>query len=379
MSESAPHASPATGSSTPETDAPEPDVLWSVLVEESTKFRGSHVTTRWNEIAQKLKDAYAIILTQLTKAARERDEANEKMGRLTGWIDSNLIFDKPEEREELLQAGWEWIDQMREFANEEAKQAETQRDEARREREELVLKWESDTPGKPGRMLRALADYVSRVTNTQGSSRPPAMELQQFVERFTAERDEATALLAATRIERDEHQNAHAIVRENRDAIRAILAEVQKERDEAIALQKHIRSNLKTRERHAVEAGKDRDAAQARAQLETALREQGGVGLIAQERLRQIEKEGWSKDHDAHHDMGELAKAAACYACPNAIREFASQRGHVQYDSVDRPDTLTWPFEQEELKLGSEIRNLVKAGALIAAEIDRLNPNQPKK
>ena len=39
-----------------------------------------------------------------------------------------------------------------------------------------------------------------------------------------------------------------------------------------------------------------------------------GVELIAQERERQIEKEGWTAEHDADHTEGQLAKAAACYA-----------------------------------------------------------------
>ena len=35
---------------------------------------------------------------------------------------------------------------------------------------------------------------------------------------------------------------------------------------------------------------------------------------IIDERIRQIEAEGWTPDHDDEHDKGELAAAAACYA-----------------------------------------------------------------
>lgn len=45
----------------------------------------------------------------------------------------------------------------------------------------LVHKWESKEPGTPGRILTALADYVSEVTNTRVSSRPPQIELEEFI------------------------------------------------------------------------------------------------------------------------------------------------------------------------------------------------------
>lgn len=87
-----------------------------------------------------------------------------------------------------------------------------------------------------------------------------------------------------------------------------------------------------------------------------------GIELIAEERKRQIEKEGWSLNHDIEHKDGELAIAAACYAYPN-------------YDKNENIQSqLKWPFENESWKPSSEnrIRELQKAGALIAAEIDRL-------
>lgn len=37
-----------------------------------------------------------------------------------------------------------------------------------------------------------------------------------------------------------------------------------------------------------------------------------GIDLIAAERQRQIEEEGWTPDHDDQHTNGELALAAAC-------------------------------------------------------------------
>lgn len=38
-----------------------------------------------------------------------------------------------------------------------------------------------------------------------------------------------------------------------------------------------------------------------------------GVELISVERQRQIEVEGWTQEHDAHHDNQELAHAAVVY------------------------------------------------------------------
>lgn len=47
-----------------------------------------------------------------------------------------------------------------------------------------------------------------------------------------------------------------------------------------------------------------------------------GVELIAEERKRQIEAEGWTPQHDAQHKADELAIAAACYALPQHKRKY---------------------------------------------------------
>ena len=91
-----------------------------------------------------------------------------------------------------------------------------------------------------------------------------------------------------------------------------------------------------------------------------------GAELIAQERQRQVDVEGWTEQHDAEHTAGELAGAARAYA------RFAQMQVCKQKISVNPP--LSWPdWDEEWWKPSPEpIRNLVKAGALIAAEIDRL-------
>ena len=78
-----------------------------------------------------------------------------------------------------------------------------------------------------------------------------------------------------------------------------------------------------------------------------------GTTAITAERQRQVAVEGWTPEHDAHHSKGELARAAACYALGA------------------RPPGL-WPWEDKWWKPSDTKRNLEKAGALIAAEIDRL-------
>ena len=91
-----------------------------------------------------------------------------------------------------------------------------------------------------------------------------------------------------------------------------------------------------------------------------------GIELIAEERQRQIEKEGWTPEHDDQHNTGDLAHAAAAYASAELYRRTASEG----YDNTPH----IWPFERKWWKPTPDdrIRELQKAGALIAAEIDRL-------
>lgn len=94
-----------------------------------------------------------------------------------------------------------------------------------------------------------------------------------------------------------------------------------------------------------------------------------GIELIAAERARQVEKEGWTPEHDDQHDNEELALAACYYALP-APMPITYGRGEY----IIGPDSL-FPSEWSETLMkrsADRIRNLVKAGALIAAEIDRL-------
>lgn len=97
-----------------------------------------------------------------------------------------------------------------------------------------------------------------------------------------------------------------------------------------------------------------------------------GVELIAAERERQVSVEGWTPEHDDDHDMGEMAAAAMCYA------ELCVDDEIVEVDSTDLFFSW-WPWDMEWWKPSDvPIRNLVKAGALLAAEIDRLQRAKEK-
>lgn len=90
-----------------------------------------------------------------------------------------------------------------------------------------------------------------------------------------------------------------------------------------------------------------------------------GVELVAAERQRQIDQEGYRELHDDSHDLGQMANAAACYAMDPEDREFMEPNFGVPG---------FWPWHSEDWKPTphDRVRELVKAGALIAAEIDRL-------
>ena len=82
---------------------------------------------------------------------------------------------------------------------------------------------------------------------------------------------------------------------------------------------------------------------------------------IAAERRRQIEMEGFDLAHDDAQHPGELALAGACYATTPAVRRFGN--------SPDCP--ANWPWFPEWWKPQDDRRDLVRAGALIVAELDR--------
>ncbi|WP_438852640.1 hypothetical protein [Brevundimonas nasdae] len=99
-----------------------------------------------------------------------------------------------------------------------------------------------------------------------------------------------------------------------------------------------------------------------------AMNAQGGAVVdIVAERQRQIHREGYLPDHDDRYVGGTMAHAAAAYALSGGgTDDFRRRFGHC---SPPAP----WPWEEGWWKPRDRRRDLVRAGALIVAEIERLD------
>lgn len=89
---------------------------------------------------------------------------------------------------------------------------------------------------------------------------------------------------------------------------------------------------------------------------------QTGLELIVEERNRQRLQEGYTLEHDLNHTVADLTSAALAYVF-NAEGE--SMARHI------------WPWDKSSFKPTTPVRDLVKAGALIAAAIDRALAEEP--
>lgn len=81
---------------------------------------------------------------------------------------------------------------------------------------------------------------------------------------------------------------------------------------------------------------------------------------VLAERRRQVTAEGWTLEHDDWYGCGELASAAAAYALSGA----GWDKGSV----IDY-----WPWELTAFKAEFGRRSLIKAAALLLAEIERID------
>lgn len=91
---------------------------------------------------------------------------------------------------------------------------------------------------------------------------------------------------------------------------------------------------------------------------------------IAAERRRQVEVEGWTPKHDDSHGKFELARAAAAYALHAANFHDATRLGGRYVTKAPHPE---WPWAPMWWKPKFPRHDLVRAGALIVAEIERLD------
>jgi hypothetical protein len=107
-----------------------------------------------------------------------------------------------------------------------------------------------------------------------------------------------------------------------------------------------------------------------------------GLELILEERIRQIEVKGYDADHDELESAFQLSGAAAMFIAEALNKDF---RDHTHYDEkgacarfqLREIDTCKWgqqwPWDDHDGRKRADIKTcLIKAGALIAAEIDRI-------
>jgi len=110
-----------------------------------------------------------------------------------------------------------------------------------------------------------------------------------------------------------------------------------------------------------------------------------GIELIADERHRQVNEEGWTPEHDDAHTDASMAMVAALYAAPVNLYERTKNWEGVEIH------TDPWPWKTivddmvpiklnawDNRRIHDEKRRLVIAGALIAAELDRINRTEER-
>jgi hypothetical protein len=102
---------------------------------------------------------------------------------------------------------------------------------------------------------------------------------------------------------------------------------------------------------------------------------------IASERTRQIIEKQYTQDHDDLHVGGELALGAAAYAALAAWTRPGDDAGrspHVaalwgRVPGMQSAVAELWPFDAGEFRPSDRARMLVKAAAMIVAELERID------
>jgi hypothetical protein len=85
---------------------------------------------------------------------------------------------------------------------------------------------------------------------------------------------------------------------------------------------------------------------------------------VVTERNRQVVEEGYGSAHDDEH-VGDLANAGAAYA--------ANAGDHLQGFTESTAYRELWPWDSKYWKPKNPRRDLVRAAALIIAEIERID------
>lgn len=85
---------------------------------------------------------------------------------------------------------------------------------------------------------------------------------------------------------------------------------------------------------------------------------------VIAERKRQIGSEDFTETHDSNHDQGRLAAAGGCYAL------YADA-----FPNTGQPPPQ-WPWEDDWWKPKNFRRDMVRAAALLIAEIEKFDRDQ---
>ncbi|WP_312966710.1 hypothetical protein [Acinetobacter gerneri] len=104
-----------------------------------------------------------------------------------------------------------------------------------------------------------------------------------------------------------------------------------------------------------------------------AVPEVAAINEVISERKRQITQEYYSTDHDDEYQQNELLRAAVSYA-ENVVSRgwvYNSTFGPDVYQSEEAPDL--WPWDLDFWKPKNPRRDLVRAAALIIAEIEKID------
>lgn len=98
------------------------------------------------------------------------------------------------------------------------------------------------------------------------------------------------------------------------------------------------------------------------------------AGELLAERQRQMSEEGWSLKHDETHAPAELAAAGAAYAASAAAGVLVFPK--TMWSATEFRRWIVerlWPWFADGFKPKDPRRDLVRAGALIIAAIERLD------
>lgn len=104
---------------------------------------------------------------------------------------------------------------------------------------------------------------------------------------------------------------------------------------------------------------------------------------VIAERRRHVDGEGWTAEHDDAHRRGEMIMAAVAYGTNAAVQIRMSEDGHPAALIAEKSEAAgppgIWPWARTWWKpKGGPRRILVKAAALLIAEIERLDRREAR-